>query len=143
MRYGREVNHKFVKKKKKGCTPVIWLLVTAEAIETGAGVLQLDDDICCVLSCRRPSAVLSVVQQWLKPGDEFVGKKNKTAFTECPTLLLRAGMEAELVPLQAWCCGMALLCPWKGRETAEAAQWPRADEYEADRESSLTLRQDL
>lgn len=75
MRYGREVNHKLV--KKKGCTPVIWLLVTAEAMETGAGVLQLDDDISCVLSWRRPSAVLSVVQQWLKPGDEFVGKKLK------------------------------------------------------------------
>lgn len=56
--------------------------------------------------------------------------------------MLRAGMEAELVPPQAWCCGMALLCPWRGRETAEAAQWPRAGEYEADRESSLTLRQD-
>lgn len=42
--------------KKKGCSPVIWLLVTAEAMETGAGVLQLDDDISCVLSWRRPSA---------------------------------------------------------------------------------------
>lgn len=42
----------------------------------------------------------------------------------------------------ARCCGMALLCPWWGRETAKAARWPRADEYEADREGSLTLRQD-